>query len=262
MASRRVNDGGISVVLGGGGSRGPSLLGFLDYLDSEGVEYNDFTGVSIGSVVAAFWTNGYSVEDIKQVFRDELFNSGLDMWFKCLVPPLNPLRWIGLGMVDPLPVMRELVEKYELKPNRKLRMVAFDLITRKPVVFEGKNYDLVTALAASCSVPGMLRPVTAWVDGHYCLLVDGGLHHPQPGHYAKAPAIIAKLIDMPFMELIFPDRRGDFVASVGDPYAPFFSRLSDDDIERLYQHGLACARRDLQSSIRKGLIPVRAQMVG
>lgn len=259
LQSTNHSAGGIPVVLGGGAMRGVSLLGFLDYLEDEGVICSDYTGVSIGSIVAAFYTNGYTTRQICDVFLNELANPSLTDLVSALMPPLfNPLRLLAGGFIDMVPFVHRLVEKYGLTTQDNLRIVAYDLRSRKPIVFEGHDYDLVVAIAASCAVPGVMRPVLYKKDGSSYMLVDGGVYHPQPGKFCKVPAIIAKLIDMPGMEMLFPDRRCDFVASVGDPSSPFFGRLSVQDVESLHQFGYSRARDDLRIPIKRGEIPVAA----
>jgi hypothetical protein len=233
-------------------------------------------GVSIGAVVAALFTNGKEPAEIGDILKELFKNSIFDifdpknwvrnvrdgkqdwkLWLKVIAPPLNPLRWFGLPLLDMLPVMRELVEKYDLKPNPHLKIVAFDLIRRKPVVFEGTDYDLAVALAASCTVwgPAMMRPVPCWYKGSYYLLVDGGFFHPQPGILNEGRAIIAKLIDNPFLELLFADRKGDLVVSLSDHFESFFSALTDEDVERMHAQGHSRTHEALSAPLRRGLIP-------
>lgn len=244
----------IPVVLGGGAMRGVSLLGFLDYLDEQDVNYSTLTGISIGSIVAAFKTNGYGTEETRDVFLGTS-SPNIGSLLRSLLPPLNPLRWGGV--IDTVPMMAEFVDKYGLKPNPQLRIVAYDVVHREPVVFEGEDYNLTLALAASCAVPIMMRPVPMWLHGKFRLLVDGGVFHPQPGVFEGKPAIIAKLIDLPFLQLLFPDRPQDHVASVADTCTPFFQRLDLEKFQELYDTGYRKAREALQRPLQRGLLPLR-----
>ena len=76
-------------------------------------------------------------------------------------------------------------------------------------MFEGTDYDLLTAMCASCAVPLMMRPV--WYGQRDAvsrfvtlirsvlrqtdegILVDGGVHHPYAATFCQDQAIIAKL---------------------------------------------------------------------
>lgn len=246
---------GIPVVLGGGAMRGVSLLGFLDFLEEEQVICSDYTGVSIGSIVATFYTNGYTTKQIRQVFIEELCRPSLSLMWRSLIPPVfNPLRMFCGGFVNLLPFMTDLVERHQLTHKPNLKIIAFDLLTRKPVVMD--DFPLEVALTASCAVPGLMRPVPFEKDGQSYMLVDGGTFHPHPGSFCSAPAIIAKLIDLPGMQLLFPDRREDFVATVGDPLSRFFTRLNNADVDKLQQYGYRKAQEALAAFIRRGDIPV------
>lgn len=260
--------------------RGVSLTGALHFLEMQSVAVGQITGVSIGSVVAALATNGYSPEEIKLIFVDDLKPSVVNSAIKGLVPSIlepvrrlggaqavlrslippfwDPVRLLGGGLIDLLPTMQGLVKELNLKPNNRLRIVAYDAARREPIVFEGCDYDLAMALAASCSVPGLFRPVMWRNQDRTHMLYDGGIFHPQPG-ISEAPSIIFKLIDYPFLDLVFPDRKGDFVASVGDQMQAFFGKLSLEKAERLFWDGYAAARDALSVPLKRGEIPVTGQ---
>jgi predicted acylesterase/phospholipase RssA len=92
--------------------------------------------------------------------------------------------------------MKHLVDRYGLKPQENLRIIAFNVWKRQPVVFEGTNYDLAAAIAASCSIPAVMRPVwgsTSEASGGAGLLVDGGVHHLHPVEFCNGPALVSKL---------------------------------------------------------------------
>ena len=74
LASTGVDAGNrFEVVLGGGGVRGYGHLGFLNAIEEAGFVVPVYTGVSVGSIVAAFYTNGYSPAEIAEIFQDEIF---------------------------------------------------------------------------------------------------------------------------------------------------------------------------------------------
>lgn len=68
LASTGVDAGNrFEVVLGGGGVRGYGHLGFLNAIEEAGFVVPVYTGVSVGSIVAAFYTNGYSPAEIAEI---------------------------------------------------------------------------------------------------------------------------------------------------------------------------------------------------
>lgn len=204
----RFNETGHEVVLGAGGIKGFGHLGFLEAIETRRVNVAKITGVSAGSLVAALYTNGYSTDEMAEIYLGERMHSALTAAVNHPMRMLNPLRYLT-GLVDIRSAIEDIVQKYDLRPNRNLRIVAYNVWRREPIVFEGTRYDLATALAASCAVPGVMRPVwykpecgsdpkfvtrnAAKSMPHKGILVDGGVHHMNPAHLCKGPAIVSSL---------------------------------------------------------------------
>lgn len=204
----RFRESGHEVVLGAGGIKGFGHLGFLRAIEERDVEVGKLTGVSAGSLVAALYTNGISTAEMAEIYLSERMHSALTAAVNHPMRMLNPLRYV-MGLVDIRSPLEEIVRKYNLRPNHNLRIVAYNVWRREPVVFEGTKYDLATALAASCAVPGVMRPVwyspecgsypkfvtklAARTMPHKGFLVDGGVHHMNPAHLCKGPAIVSSL---------------------------------------------------------------------
>jgi hypothetical protein len=185
----------IEVVLGAGGIKGFGHLGFLRYLEEERVKIGTLTGISIGSLVAAFYANGYKADEIAEIMSAEMDHPDLKVAIQAVLPPVNPLRWLAGGFVNLQPAMRHLVDRYRLQPQENLRIVAYNVWKRQPVVFEGIGYDLATAISASCSIPAVMRPIWNSTDAvaGSGLLVDGGVHHLHPVEFCSGPAVVSKL---------------------------------------------------------------------
>lgn len=233
----------VPMVLGGGGMRGPCAVGALKRLSKEGISGLSYTGVSIGSLLSTMYSNGRTEFDLKSWFLD-----GMKDWkliASCLVPSINPLRHIGGGIVDMLPIMRETVEQFNLKPQKNLRIITFDLIRRKPVVFEGEDYDLALAMSASCTIPVFSRPVPYWKDGEPYLLVDGGLYHPHPGEFSGGPALVVKLVQSP--EWLHGSRAEDVGIQVGKPGSKVLTKIDEDTWDELTDYGKTRIDRFLKS---------------
>ncbi|MDZ4838302.1 MAG: patatin-like phospholipase family protein [Candidatus Melainabacteria bacterium] len=197
------------LVLGGGGIKGYGHIGVLKAIHERNIKVGMVTGVSIGSAVAALYRNGYCPDEALDILLKEFndFNKrviGRGKQPTSLTTVLSLLSGINL-----LPFFQDVMTRYEVKPRRNLRIVAYDAIQRRPVVFEGLKYDLPTAIAASCSIPFVMRPVWSgdWKKGQTLstilrrrrgkgeetVLVDGGVHHPAPGDFCRGPAIISRL---------------------------------------------------------------------
>jgi predicted acylesterase/phospholipase RssA len=206
----------IELVLGGGGVKGFAHVGFLKAVEELKINYGTITGVSIGSIIAVLYVNGFSTEEIETIFAQELKAITPKKLARSMLLPARLDRLIfAEEPVSLLTLMKDLVARYKLKPKSNLRLVAFNAITREPVVFSGKYYDLATAMAASCSIPFVFRPIengeevslVTWLR-HWVsrklrqepdhadeseLLFDGGLFHPTPTDFCQGPAIVAKL---------------------------------------------------------------------
>lgn len=183
----------IEVVLGAGGSRGPAHLGLLQYLEEARVHVGTITGVSVGSIVAAIYTNTRDAQLTREIFLTQM--SGQDNPLVRILKSLfNPVTWLPGKRTELLPQMQRLVKELGLSPQKDLRIIAWNSSKREPMVFQGINYDLAEALAASCSVPFVMRPVQHLTGtGEIVELVDGGVYHTYPGEFCQGRAIIAKL---------------------------------------------------------------------
>lgn len=280
---------GMEVVLGAGGVRGFGLVGLLRYLEDNHVKVGTETGVSIGSIVSALHSNGYSSRQIEQIMKDELVHPDMQQLGQAPRGWRHPLRAVGSHFVSMRSSMESFVDKYHLSPQDNLRIVAYNLKTRKPIVFEGKNYDLAEALAASSSIPGAMRPVyyrpskgelpeSMRKSG---LLVDGGAYRMAPSEFSNEPAIIAKISS----QSPFPSFRGTplreipgliqpaifaafkkrytepsgphFVVSVGDTTVNALDmNLPDVKINDLIDYGYKQAKSSLDEHVSRGDIPV------
>ncbi len=249
----------VALTLGGGANRGVSHLGFLQFFEEHEVPIKSITGVSIGSIVATMYLNGVPLDAIKRAFVEDISFPPLFTAVRAILPSLNPLRM--LGVVDLIPLMSHLVQKYDLKPQPGLRMTAYDVLRLESVVFEGLDYDLTLALAASCSVPGLMRPVYVNRDGKRRLLVDGGVHHPHPGNTSGeskgTKTIVSKLIGGSLVDTVYPNGPHEHVVSVSNDVDDFFGRLSESEVARRASLGYSQTKAALTVS-PKGVVRPRS----
>ncbi|MDX7952353.1 patatin-like phospholipase family protein [Lichenihabitans sp. Uapishka_5] len=189
---------GRALVLGGGGVAGIAwMTGLLLGLSDEGVDLHGVTdtliGTSAGSTVAAQIAGDTRLDDLFQRQVDparqvaelqpkphllELVSHALPVLFE-LSDPTERTRRIGDLAVNtttvPESVRRNVIAARlpEHKwPDRVLKIVAVDITTGEPRVFDRlSGVELVDAVAASCAVPGLWPPVSIG-DRHY---MDGGI---------------------------------------------------------------------------------------
>lgn len=179
----------VDIVWGVGGERGPALLGGLRWLEDKHVKTGTETGVSAGSIVAAFHTNGYSSKEIAEIFVKEFNKPDGRAVINAVTKGDDFGEWLSGGARDAQPFFKRLVETYHLKPNEHLQIVAYDTLNGGPVVFKGRDYDLSTALAASTGLPGHLAPTMDWSDWWPKMLVDGGMYKLNPFEFSRHGAI-------------------------------------------------------------------------
>lgn len=194
----------VGLTLGGGGARGLAHIGLLKALDSAQVHVDYVTGTSMGAVIGALYSVGYSGVEIEHIA------TGLD-WDALLTnaTPLNALplaeknemgRYIAElpfekgslrlpgGLVESEELWLKLSELffpfYRTKNfaefQRSFRCVATDIISGEPVVLD--RGEIVAAVRSSMSIPSVFSPVS--YQGRQ--LVDGGVVRNFPVSEAKA----------------------------------------------------------------------------
>lgn len=190
-----VSNGGVDLILGAGGPKGFGHLGSLRALEEFKIVPVRIIGVSIGSTIATLYTNKFSVDQSREILLEEMRNfdrSAISRFFRTW--NLCQLRR-QRGLIDLVSLFERLVAKYGLRPQPNLAILAYELRTRKPILFQGTDYDLVTAIAGSCSVPLMMQPtpLSHAYEASPMRLVDGGVYHPCPVEFSPRPAIVCRL---------------------------------------------------------------------
>ena len=149
----------IGIAMSGGGIKGVCHAGVLKALEEHNLKPDILSGVSAGSIVGAFYSDGYSPDQIGELFSDVNFRQ----WTKIGIPTK------GFFSIDPFV---EFLKK-NLRTKRlenlpiPLRIVATDLDNGRSETFTSGN--LIDCIAASCSVPVLFHPRkinnTNYVDG-------------------------------------------------------------------------------------------------
>lgn len=157
----------IGIALSGGGARGFAHLGVLRVLADHGVQIDMIAGTSAGSIVGACLASGMSIYEIESLAVQIRYSNIM-------------LPTIGMGGMFTNAPMGSLLTKHLPVKNIEdakiaFAAVAFDLGTSEKVVLN--SGDLVTAIRASCAVPGLFTPVR---DRDGRTLVDGGVVSPMP----------------------------------------------------------------------------------
>jgi NTE family protein len=151
----------VGLALGGGSARGLAHIGLLQVLEQEEIPIDLVVGTSIGSLVGAIYAAGTNLDYLAEIARQ--LN-----WKQILDPSFSRM---GLCRGDKLQqLVRVLAGR---KSFRQLRLpfaaIACDLKSGREVIL--REGEVARAVRASCSLPGVFKPVP-WDEQ---LLVDGGV---------------------------------------------------------------------------------------
>jgi len=164
----------IGLALGSGSARGLAHLGVIRAIEDAGIEVDFIAGTSMGAFIGAIFASGN---------LDRLAADLLDFDWKSITSLLD-LVFPRSGLIDGQKIagfVRAHVSSASIEDlSIPFRAVATDLMNGKEVVIG--TGDLIEAVRASISVPGILTPVRS--DGR--ILVDGGLVNPVPVSTVRA----------------------------------------------------------------------------
>lgn len=204
--SLSASDRTFALVLSGGGAKGIALIPVLEELDRRGLYPDYVVGTSIGALIGAFYSAGYSGEEIRDLIADEdlmsLFMSFYSRSGKRLLEggeetPLTNILTLDFsnnnvgasnGIIDDQYVAaflrKNLIKVLNIKDFDELsipyRAIGTDLLTGEEVVFsEGSLYD---AMRGSMAIPIVFTPGIS-EDGRYIL--DGGMVNNIPADVAR-----------------------------------------------------------------------------
>lgn len=152
----------IGVALSGGAARGFAHLGVLKVLAENDIPIDCVAGTSAGSIAGAALACGLSVA--------ETIALGQQMsWYR-----MTGFSYSAKGILTNAPMGEFLRKSLPYERFEDLRVpfaaVACDLETGEEVIFKDEG-DLITAIRASCTIPGVFAPVEH--EGRK--LIDGGV---------------------------------------------------------------------------------------
>jgi NTE family protein len=160
----------VGIALGGGGARGLCHIKFLEVLDELDIKPKIISGTSIGSIIGAFYACGMKAEQIENLLQE------INLINLSKIIDINFFAAKGLIRGNAFEAFLE-----ELLPIKKfedlsipLKIVATNFWKREQIVFD--SGDIIPAIRASISVPGIFSPVK--IDD--VVLTDGGSTNPVP----------------------------------------------------------------------------------
>jgi NTE family protein len=162
----------IALVLGAGSSKGFAHIGVLKILEENKIPVHMIVGTSAGSVVGSLYAYGIDAFSLQKLS----FSVQKDDIVDLLYIPNN-------GFIKGEKLEEFINKTVNYTPMEKLKIpfyaLATDLGTGQEMVFGKGNTG--TAVRASCSIPGIFRPVRV-SDKIY---VDGGVVSPVPVEAAR-----------------------------------------------------------------------------
>lgn len=182
----------VALVLSGGGAKGFAHIGVLRELEKNNIKIDCIVGNSIGAVIGALYSVGYTPDEIENIMkelnlRDSLkdnpnrtdtplerrlandeyaFSIKYDSNFNFYLPKSIRNSQRGYLFLKNLFARAENIKDFDKLPI-PLRIIATNLDTGKATVF--KSGDLAKVVTASTAIPSIFDPVN--IDGTY--YIDG-----------------------------------------------------------------------------------------
>ena len=193
----------LGLALSGGSIRGMSHIGALRALEEEGIKPDMIAGTSAGSIIAALYATGMSVDDIEKNILKHAPGM-FDYDIACALASLIRIWLLFKGK----PIMEGLIkgdriEQIMLKfteqktirqTNIPIAITATDINDGSDVIFSSHSlrgsikYDsiicnnvlLAEAVRASIAIPSLFKPRIISINGKERRLVDGGVVNNLP----------------------------------------------------------------------------------
>ncbi|MDD3051631.1 MAG: patatin-like phospholipase family protein [Candidatus Cloacimonetes bacterium] len=197
-----------ALVLSGGGARSVAHIGVLKVLDRHNIKIDYITGTSMGAVIGALYSIGYSGEEIEDLFLNTNWIELLEEDISRDNLAISQKRWALFNNFR-LPILKnyrvslpqgiivgnklinfffEITYPYNTYRDFSdfdipFSCTASDILTGEQVVFrEGCLHEV---LRASMSIPSIFKPVR--VNGNLC--IDGGITSNLPAEIAYKEGI-------------------------------------------------------------------------
>lgn len=158
----------LGLALGSGGAKGFAELGALKAFEENGIEFDVVAGASIGSIIGAFYSEGYTADDIYHLI------SGLGLKELLNGVPYNMDMSSVKNVID-----REIGYKDIEELKKPFVAIATEIETGDEKVFSTGN--VAQALCASSCFPPFFKPV--YIDG--ARYVDGAFSNSIPADHVK-----------------------------------------------------------------------------
>lgn len=194
----------VGLVLSGGGARGLAHVGVIKALEENNIPIDYVAGTSMGAIVAALYSMGYSPQEMYDILASEDFrqwytgtmdanymfyfrrNNEVPEFFGINFDVKDSLRIYkpSITLINPNPMSLGVMQIYAQyttlcdgnfdKLFVPFRCVAADIYNKKQLIF--KEGDLGDAVRASMSYPFVFKPIKK----DSILMYDGGIYNNFP----------------------------------------------------------------------------------
>lgn len=155
----------IGIVLSGGGALGYAHIGALQALEEYDIYPTIVAGASMGSLIGAFYANGYSPEQICEFVKFENFNNPL----KIVAPTLKAQRLGIFSQKNILKVLKKYIPHNSFDSLRYSLFVSVANLSKGQVEYVHTGDSLHACLLASSAIPTVFEAVKmddmTYVDG-------------------------------------------------------------------------------------------------
>lgn len=180
LKDRKIENVGVALVLGSGGSRGMAHLGVIDILEKNNIPIDLIVGSSAGSIIGALYAD---YKDSKLLYKTLI---DLRKWDILDLSLLDAIQFFADLRA---PVQGFYLEDFMIKnmtvhniEDLKIPFVAVATDLHNRSAFRISSGPIAIAVHASSAVPPIFTPVHAYGK----LLVDGGVTEPVPVTTAKS----------------------------------------------------------------------------
>ncbi|MBN1869512.1 MAG: patatin-like phospholipase family protein [Candidatus Omnitrophica bacterium] len=161
----------LGLTLGGGGARGIAHIAFLKVLDELNIRPAVISGTSIGALIGSLYASGQSGRDIERIIKEKNILDLISLVdFKWFHANDGLIRGDTIAKTLSTLTLNQRFEDLYIP----LRIIATDFRKQTEVVL--KEGDLIEAVRASISLPGIFEPVIK--DNR--VLIDGGIINSLP----------------------------------------------------------------------------------
>jgi len=156
----------VGIVLSGGGALGYAHIGALQALEEYGIFPTIVSGTSMGSIIGAFYANGYSPKQMCEFVKFEKFYKPLK-----IVAPLLQVNQLGFfSQKNILNILKKYIPNSFDSLNMPLFVSVTNLTTSK-IEYVNSGDSLHNYLLASSAIPTIFDAVK--INGN--TYVDGGV---------------------------------------------------------------------------------------